>query len=85
MVCNYRDEWEDSVDAVTDEARRKELAELNLTTRLLCDVMKAVTFLENTDNPDLYFHPEKFILETIPDLRQWWIKHQKIDKQRKQS
>jgi hypothetical protein len=78
MVCNYTDEWEDQEDK-RNQVRKEEL---DLTTRLLCDMMKAVTFLEDSPNPDLYFHPKKFVLETIPGLKQWWEKHQKADKKK---
>lgn len=81
MVCGYRDEWYDT-DDFDNTQRQKDLDELNLTTRLLCDLMKWLTSKELNQK---VLWPGLCALEEIEGLDQWWIKHQKIDEQRKQS
>ena len=78
MVCNYTDEYYDREDD-RNQVRKNEL---DLTTRLLCDIMKEFRSEERDRDSDLCYVNE-YLLKKIPDLKQWWEKHQEAD--RKQS
>lgn len=75
MVCNYTDEWENQEND-RNQVRKEEL---DLTTRILCDIMKKLGSLE-CDGDNNMCHVNGYLLKKIPDLKQWWEKHQKADK-----